>query len=312
MRRLLASIASALAVAASTSAAIMEISQPDAAYLAATKKIAISEIPLGTDVGSITDSVQTVAFSAPMTKRGPVPILWSTWSSPPWSETPNPDVLFSRGATSLSLDLSVHASIFGFELEPNPFGFRDFIVTFVFTAGPEVVGAITKTITGSSGARLIAALADTPVDQVTIIGSSDFAIAQVRYNRFDTYQNIDIKPGSGINTINIRSRGSIPVAVLSTDSASGTTVEFDATTVDPSSARFGPNWASAAHSDSSHLEDIDSDGDMDLVLHFRSRDVGIACGETSAMLKAQTFAGEAVLGVDKIRPVPCGLGNSLR
>jgi len=38
--------------------------------------------------------------------------------------------------------------------------------------------------------------------------------------------SIDIKPGSDVNSINLGSNGTIPVAIFST-------VDFDATTVDP-------------------------------------------------------------------------------
>jgi hypothetical protein len=47
---------------------------------------------------------------------------------------------------------------------------------------------------------------------------------------------IDIKPGSFPNSINPRSKGVIPVAILTTDT-------FDATTVDPLSVTFGPDEA---------------------------------------------------------------------
>ena len=44
---------------------------------------------------------------------------------------------------------------------------------------------------------------------------------------------VDIKPGKARNRINLKSRRSIPVAIL-------TTASFDATTVDPLSLKFGP------------------------------------------------------------------------
>lgn len=50
---------------------------------------------------------------------------------------------------------------------------------------------------------------------------------------------IDIKPGSDPNAINPRSKGVIPVAILTTDT-------FDAQSVDPSTVQFGPSSADIA------------------------------------------------------------------
>jgi len=108
---------------------------------------------------------------------------------------------------------------------------------------------------------------------------------------------IDIKPRSFPNSINPRSKGVIPVAIL-------TTPTFDATTVDPLSVLFGPDGAMEAHG-RGHIEDADGDGDDDLVLHFRTQATGIQCGDTSASLAAQTGGGQAIQGSDSIVTVGC-------
>ncbi len=109
--------------------------------------------------------------------------------------------------------------------------------------------------------------------------------------------HIDIKPGSFPNSINPRSKGVIPVAIL-------TTPTFDATTVDPLSVMFGPNGATEAHG-RGHIEDADGDGDNDLVLHFRTQATGVQCGDTSASLTGQTGSGQAIAGADSIVTVGC-------
>jgi len=108
---------------------------------------------------------------------------------------------------------------------------------------------------------------------------------------------IDIKPGSFPNSINPGNNDVIPVAIL-------TTSAFDATTVDPMSVRFGPNRAVEAHG-RGHIEDADGDGDLDLVLHFRTQATGIVCGATSASLTGATFGGQAITGSDSINTVGC-------
>jgi DNA-binding beta-propeller fold protein YncE len=108
---------------------------------------------------------------------------------------------------------------------------------------------------------------------------------------------IDIKPGSDPNSINPKSKGNIPVAIL-------TTGDFDATTVDPLSVEFGPDGATESHG-RGHIEDVDGDGDGDLVLHFRTQDTGIQCGDTSASLTGETFGGQVIEGSDSINTVGC-------
>ena len=115
---------------------------------------------------------------------------------------------------------------------------------------------------------------------------------------------INIKPGSDPNSINPRSKGKIPVAILTTSTADGDPIDFDATTVDPLSVEFGPGGAAEAHG-KGHLEDVDGDGDSDLVLHFKTQETGIQCGDTEASFTGETFGGQPITGTDDIQTVGC-------
>jgi hypothetical protein len=125
----------------------------------------------------------------------------------------------------------------------------------------------------------------------------DSTALDVTITRQETGVQIDIKPGSSPNSINPKSNGVIPVAILTTDI-------FDATTVDPLSVRFGPEGAKEAHN-KGHIEDVNHDGEPDLVLHFRTRDTGIKCGDTSASLTGETFDGNPIQGSDTLKTVGC-------
>ena len=153
------------------------IDNPDAAYLAATTKIDITDLPFASSHESITDGTLTVTFSEPVVKLGPVPEGWSTWSAPPFSEDPNPFVL-SSPTNILTLDPARPVSIFGFELEPAPFGEFDFTADFYL--GDTLVESINRVVDGEAGARLFAR-ENGLIDQVVVFGGAEFAIAQVRY-----------------------------------------------------------------------------------------------------------------------------------
>jgi glucose/arabinose dehydrogenase len=108
---------------------------------------------------------------------------------------------------------------------------------------------------------------------------------------------IDIKPGSFPNSIDPRSKGVIPVAIL-------TTATFDAATVEASTVRFGATGHEAAPRHFA-LEDVNRDGRADLVLQYRTQLTGIVCGTTSATLTGTTIDGVTLTGTDSVRTVGC-------
>lgn len=113
---------------------------------------------------------------------------------------------------------------------------------------------------------------------------------------------VDIKPGSSVNPVNLKTKGVIPVAIL-------TTPDFDATTVNPLSVCFGDAGDASqrdcteAHGQG-HIEDVDGDGDNDLVLHFETQETGIDPGDTQACLTGTATNGETVEGCDTITITP--------
>ena len=108
---------------------------------------------------------------------------------------------------------------------------------------------------------------------------------------------IDIKPDDSPNSINPRSRGVIPVAILGSDA-------FDVEDINARTLRFGTDAAPIAHK-RAHSEDVNDDGFMDLVTHFRTQETGIVCGEESATLTGETFDGLPIETSDSIQTVGC-------
>jgi len=111
--------------------------------------------------------------------------------------------------------------------------------------------------------------------------------------------DIDIKPGSDPNSINTRSMGVVPVAILGSDT-------FDVTDVDVTTLMFG--GASPAHdlSDSDtydeHIQDVNDDGFDDLVSHYKQKETGIACGDTAAQITGALNDGTLLIGEDSVNP----------
>jgi len=106
---------------------------------------------------------------------------------------------------------------------------------------------------------------------------------------------IDIRPANKENPVDPRSEGKVKVAILATE-------DFDASTVDPSTVRFGMG---AAPPVDSRLDAAHEDGGSDLVLKFDTQEAAISCGDTEAKLIGQTFDGIPVAGMDFIKTVGC-------
>lgn len=52
------------------------------------------------------------------------------------------------------------------------------------------------------------------------------------------------------------------------------------------------------------FRDLNRDGRVDLLLHFRTQDLQLDPAATEAVLKGRTFSGQLIRGTDSIRLVP--------
>ena len=82
------------------------------------------------------------------------------------------------------------------------------------------------------------------------------------------------------------------VTILSTE-------HFDAWQVDPASVRFGPAGAGVEHR-SRYPEDVDGDGDLDMVLHFQAAATGLTASADQGWVTARTFLGVEITGTDSL------------
>jgi hypothetical protein len=127
----------------------------------------------------------------------------------------------------------------------------------------------------------------------------------VEYSQTPITISIDIKSGIEPNNLycqwgELVRRGIFDVAILTTES-------FDATTVDHTTVTF--EGAKEIHFDwrtgglRRHEIDVDRDGDIDLLFHFRLGDTDLKCNSTEGTLIGETFDGIAIQGTDSVRMV---------
>ena len=106
---------------------------------------------------------------------------------------------------------------------------------------------------------------------------------------------IDIKPGSDENPINLKSAGTIPVAILSTP-------DFDATTmIDETSLTFGKTGREQSLAFcNDDAEDVNGDGLPDQICHFYTQLTNLNYHLRSATLRGLTTNGVKLAGSDSI------------
>lgn len=141
---------------------------------------------------------------------------------------------------------------------------------------------------------------------LSIAGSIDVTVTKYNYRPYeaiiqvsgkeDVEVLIDIKPGSYPNSINLKSKGKVPVAILTND-------DFDAYDVDPVSCEFA-----GAYPLRWKMEDVDNDGDHDMLFHFKTRELELTKESTEATLGGETYEGVQITGTDTVNIVPKGKG----
>jgi hypothetical protein len=154
---------------------------------------------------------------------------------------------------------------------------------------------------GTGGHSAFVTLADFDRDDrpdlVTANRSTDDVSVLINQDEHPASIFIDVKPGEDPNSINPGAAGMIAVAILGGET-------FDVSDIAADTIVFGDGAASIAHPNP-HRQDVNDDGYMDLLAHFRIGETGIDCGDVRATLTAETFEGRSLTGSDSIRTVGC-------
>lgn len=112
---------------------------------------------------------------------------------------------------------------------------------------------------------------------------------------------IDIKPGGVPNSISLTPGGLASVAILRTNTFNPATVSF-------ASVCFGDVDAPLERDCTekhgmAHMQDVDKDKDIDMLLHYEVEQTGIDLTDTRACLIGNTTAGIGIFGCDSVRPL---------
>ena len=113
---------------------------------------------------------------------------------------------------------------------------------------------------------------------------------------------IDIKPGSDPNSINLRSKGVVPVALLSTEA-------FDATTILEGG---GDVYFAGAIAVRLNIEDVDGDGIDDVICHFKTQELDLDENSTDGGVEIGSYdpivddVVPSLVGSDTVNIVPKG------
>jgi hypothetical protein len=203
-----------------------------------------------------------------------------------------------------SIELRLHSDKTRLCTVPVPAGNPDVIVTINY---PLKAGEIYEIVATTPNNRYWTYFSQWPVtnSEITVLSSYGKNSTYVAFwFAFDVITagsielpaqeiTIDIKPGSDLNSINLKSKGVVTVAVLTTE-------EFDAcTSLNPESVLF--SGAPPVHYSG---EDIDNDGDEDMVFQFRTESLTeLDENSTEAFLTGVTYDDISVTGTDSVKIV---------
>jgi hypothetical protein len=138
------------------------------------------------------------------------------------------------------------------------------------------------------------------VSGATNDGFSDIPAAYVYDLVTNELADLDVRPRSANNRINVAARGVVRVAIHGSD-------ELDVNEVDLSTLQLGPNGAAPLPNSSRtrirdrDLGDVDGDALADLVMRFRISELGLDLGDTEACIRGRLLDGTAFDGCDRIQ-----------
>jgi len=115
---------------------------------------------------------------------------------------------------------------------------------------------------------------------------------------------IDFDPWSDLNETRPKDEYNFGLMIKTTSVAAGDAYDFDASTVDVSSLRAGPDGAPNV-AVTILTADYDEDGDTDYIYAFRIHETGLTCQDQMIIVTGTDLSGNPIGGTDLIVPIQC-------
>lgn len=145
-----------------------------------------------------------------------------------------------------------------------------------------------------------------PTDQRGALRPQGLACDLGAYEAAQSLVGLDIRPNTNNNIINLKSAGSVPVAVLSGPGFSAPTL------VDWTTLLFGATgWENPPMNPGTggkllcNARDVNGDGMADLVCNFPLSGTNFSCNSHQGVLRGRLQNGNWFVGFDLINPIPC-------
>jgi O-glycosyl hydrolase len=134
-----------------------------------------------------------------------------------------------------------------------------------------------------------------PSDQIEIPARS--IVTLVGYHSQLSFPPREVSVSAPTAAVRVTRPGVIPVVILGEP-------EFDVGEIDVATLACGPGAAQPAHRSGGHFGDVNHDDIVDLVSHFKVRDVSLNVGDEMVCATGNTFDGGAFRGCDEVRTLP--------
>lgn len=252
----------------------------------------------------------TVAKAVILAPNALLPNKWICFIGPGWNAgttnidpTPVSPTIVADGEDDFEVMFTPAVFAVGFELLTNSSAMETVTLTFADGSTDIVTPYVLRTAPNRFefiGFRSLKPIVKVRIDTTNGAVQNEGIVALETAEFYKVL--VDIKPCSFPNSINLKSKGVIPVAILSTP-------QFDATKVVPTSVRLAGVPPLKWSYENVSLECGHADGFRDLVLHFDTEKLAAAIAAMPSLparleLTGLTMSGVPIRGSDSVRFVP--------